>query len=164
MKKLFCLIFLAILSCSTTKNNYCFVENGFEYSVVSSDLSKVNKKIILNNLTNNSNIKYRKNSDLKIVLNIGMKERTSLVSSDNSTLIESITFTTEYKIYNKKNFIADGKIIIIDDSDVFDNRFANYSLDSYVIENFSKNLNSKLENKIEAILKQNEKNCSVGKI
>jgi len=159
MKKLFCLILLIITSCSIKQNNYCFINDGFEYSIVNSDLNKLNKKIILNNLINNSNIKYKKNSNLKIVFDIEIKENTSLISLNNSTLIKNITFTTKYQIFDKKNLIKEGKIIIIDDSDVFDNRFANYSLDSYIIENFSKNLTTKLENKIDMLLKQNEKNC-----
>lgn len=148
------------MSCSTQKNNYCFVDRGFEFELISSDLSKINKKIVLSNLVNNSSIKYEEKSDLKIVLNIQTRRNTSLVSLNNSTLIENINFITEYKVFDKKNLITQGKIIIVDDSDVFDNRFANYAVDSYIMENFAKNLTNKLENKIELLLKENAKNCS----
>ncbi len=160
MKRFFCLIFLIFISsCSGQKNNYCFIERGFDFSINSTDLNKINKKILLDNLINNSNIEYKENSDLKIVLNIQTRRTSSLTSLNNSTLIENINFTTEYKILDKGNLITEGKIIIIDNSDVFDNRFANYAVSNYIMENFSKNLTKRLENKVDMMLKNNYKNC-----
>ncbi|HSQ97851.1 MAG TPA: hypothetical protein VLL98_03985 [Rickettsiales bacterium] len=160
MKKLFCLLFLVLISCTTNLNNCCFIERGFEFDISSSDLSKTNKKIILDNLINNSSIKYEKNSNLKIVLNIATRRNSSLVSLNNSTLIENINFITEYKIFDDKKLIKEGKIIVVDDLNTYDNRFANYAIDNYVLENFARNLTNKLESKIALLLKENQKNCN----
>lgn len=159
MKKLFCLVFLALMSCTGHSNNYCFVERGFDYEVNSSVLTKINKKILLNELVNSSNIKYSKNSDLKIVLNVEIRKNTSLISSNNSTLIENIDFITRYQIFDSKNLLDSGKIITIDDLNTYDNRFANYAIDNFVMENYAKNLTNKMEGKIELLLKRNSKNC-----
>lgn len=157
MKKIFLLLFIFLISCShNVKKLPCYDVKDYNFEVKSSKLNKINKKILLDYLINNSNIKYNSNSDIKVILNISTKRNSSLVSLNNSTILKNILFITKYGIIIDGNVVDNGKIVLSNDIEIFDNRFANYSLDNYVMENFARNLTYKLEEK----LKKFEKNIS----
>ena len=162
MKKLFYFFFLFIISCSINniKNDRCLSVDGFNFQINSKNLTKIDKKKLLDSLINESNIIHNENSSIKLILNIFTRESSSLVSLNNTTVSKNITFITEYKIIDNNDILLDeGHIILIDDLDVVDNRFANYVSKNYITDNFIRNLTYKLENKVSIFLKNNEKNC-----
>ena len=157
MKKIFLLLFVFLISCSHNVEKLpCYEINGYDFEIKNAELSKINKKILLDYLINSSNIKYDNTSNVKVVLSISTRRNSSLVSLNNDVMLNNVLFITKYDIVIDGKMVDNGKIVLSDDVEVFDNRFANYSLDNYVMENFARNLSFKLEEK----LKKFEKNIS----
>lgn len=155
MKKIFLLLFVFLISCShNVEKLTCYDIKNYNFEVKSGELNKINKKILLDYLINSSDIKYNANSNVKVVLSISTRRNSSLVSLNNDVMLNNILFITKYDIVIDEKVVDNGKIVLSDDVEVFDNRFANYSLDSYVMENFARNLSFKLEEKLKKIEKK----------
>ena len=155
MKKFFLLLLVFLMSCSHNVGKLpCYDVKDYNFEIKSGELNKINKKILLDYLINNSNIKYNGNSNVKVVLSISTRRNSSLVSLNNSVMLNNILFITRYNIVIEGKSVDNGKILLSDDIEVFNNRFANYSLDNYVMENFAKNLSYKLEEKLKKIEKK----------
>ena len=155
MKKIFLLLFIFLISCSRNVEKLtCYDIKNYNFELKSGELNKINKKILLDYLINSSDIKYNANSDVKVVLNISTRRNSSLVSLNNDVMLNNILFITKYDIVIDEKVVDNGKIVLSDDVEVFDNRFANYSLDNYVMENFARNLSFKLEEKLKKIEKK----------
>lgn len=161
MNKLYYILFLFFLSScySVVDTKHCINTDTFDIGINGNNLNKINQKLVLNKLINESSIKYNKDSDLLIEVFITLRRNTSLISVNNIVQLENLNFIVNYSIKNKiDNTIIDkGKFIIIDDLNISDNRFANYATDNYIMENFAKNLSIKLENRIKNLLIY--KNC-----
>lgn len=162
--KIYFLLFFVFFVCSCSSNTkvdelYCIDNDAFDVSIFGNDISNVSKKQIFNRIINESNIKFDETSIYLINLSINVKRTTSLVSGNNTVEIENVNFVVNYKIINKINntLIDSGKFIIVDEVDISNNRFANYARDNYIIDNFTKNLIVKLENKVQILL--NNKKC-----
>lgn len=155
MKKFFLLLFVFLISCShNVEKLTCYDIKNYNFELKSGELNKINNKILLDYLINSSDIKYNANSDVKVVLNISTRRNSSLVSLNNDVMLNNILFITKYDIVIDEKVVDNGKIVLSDDVEVFDNRFANYSLDNYVTENFARNLSFKLEEKLKKIEKK----------
>lgn len=157
MSKIYYLFFLMLFlsSCySNTGIKYCIDEDTFDIAIIGNELSKINQKLVLNKLINDSSIKYNKDSNLLIEVNITLRRNTSLISINNTVQMENLNFIVRYSIKDKTNKLTldNGKFIIVDDLNVSDNRFANYATDNYIMDNFAKNLSIKLENKVKGLL------------
>lgn len=151
---LFFLMFF-LFSCRSTTDIYtCVDTDAFDINIVDTNLNKVEQKSILNKLINESGIKFDKDSSLLIELKIVLRKNVSLVSTNSVTRMNNFNFVVHYKIKNRidNSVLDNGKIIVIDDLNVSDNRFANYATNDYIINNFTKNLLAKLENKIKSFL------------
>lgn len=157
MKRIFLLFFIILISCSHNIEKLpCYDIKDYDFEIKNTELNKINMKILMDYLINDSNIKYNNTSNVKVVLNISIKRNSALVSLNNDIILNNILFITKYNIVIDGKSVDSGKILLSDDIEVFDNRFANYSLDNYVMENFARNLSFKLEEK----LKKNEKKFS----
>lgn len=157
MKRIFLLFFIILISCShNVKKLPCYDVKDYNFEIKNTELNKINMKILMDYLINDSNIKYNNTSNVKVVLNISIKRNSALVSLNNDIILNNILFITKYNIVIDGKSVDNGKILLSDDIEVFDNRFANYSLDNYVMDNFAKNLSFKLEEKLKKI----EKNFS----
>lgn len=146
---------LFLCSCySNTSPKYCVNGDTFDIAIISNELSKINQKLVLNKLINESNIKFNQDSNLLIEINISLRRSTSLISSNNTVQMENLNFVVHYSIKDKANKLTleKGKFIIVDDLNVSDNRFANYATDNYIMDNFAKNLSIKLESKLKSLL------------
>ena len=149
-----------VCSCSSVKKvSYCINSEKFDINIINSEIDKINQKLILNTLINESNVEYDKYSNFLIELQIKIRRNNSLISINNTVEIENINFVVSYKIFdkNEKNIIDKGKIIIVDSVHISDDRFANFATENYLMENFARNLSIKLENKIKMLL--NNKKC-----
>ena len=93
-----------------------------------------------------------------------MVRKASILSNNNTTDAENINFIVNYEIYdkNEKIVIDSGKIFVVDDINISNERFANYAFEENIINNFSKSLSVKLKNRIDLILKRNS--CKNNKI
>lgn len=158
MKKFYLLLFTILISCATAKNVPCLTTNEFAINVSSGQLSRIAIKTLLNGLINNSSIYYNENSNYVINLNVSLSRSSLLMSINNTSEIDSVYLTARYEIIEKTdNIVIDkGKIIVIDDINISDNRFANYMSDEYVMHNVLGNLARQLENRID-MLKNNKK-------
>ena len=155
MKKIFLLLFVFLISCSHNVGKFpCYNVKNYNFEIKNAELSKINKKILLDYLINSSNIKYDNTSNVKVVLSISTRRNSSLVSLNNDVMLNNILFIIRYNIIIDGKSIDNGKIVLSDDVEVFDNRFANYSLDNYVMENFARNLSFKLEEKLKKFEKK----------
>lgn len=155
MKRIFLLFFIILISCSHNIEKLpCYDIKDYDFEIKNTELNKINMKILMDYLINDSNIKYNNTSNVKVVLNISIKRNSALVSLNNDIILNNILFITKYNIVIDGKSVDNGKILLSDDIEVFDNRFANYSLDNYVMENFAKNLSFKLEEKLKKIEKK----------
>lgn len=162
MKILTTVLFFLLMSCSNInkQKDYCISDDNFDIKINSSSLSNLEKKILLNDIINNSTIKFNEKSDFLINLNIAKKITDSLISDNNESQIQNVIFTVRLNITDKnlKKVIYNSKIIIVDSVNISENRFSNYTTKKVATENFSNNFSNKLQNKIEQILKNNK--CS----
>lgn len=155
MKRIFLLFFIILISCSHNIEKLpCYDIKDYDFEIKNTELNKINMKILMDYLINDSNIKYNNTSNVKVALNISIKRNSALVSLNNDIILNNILFITKYNIVIDGKSVDNGKILLSDDIEVFDNRFANYSLDNYVMENFAKNLSFKLEEKLKKIEKK----------
>ncbi len=157
MSKIYYLFFLILFLNSCYSNNnikYCASTDLFNINIISNDLSRMDQKLVLNKLINESSIKFNQDSNLLIDIRIVLKRNTSLISINNTVQMENLNFIVYYNIKDKvNNLVLDkSKIIIVDDLNVSDNRFANYATNNYIIDNFAKNLSIKLESKVRNFL------------
>ena len=167
-KKFLFLLFLIyfVNSCAVNQNNktYCIDNSNFSIEVAGGNLSNLNKKIIMNSLVSESGINIDQDNKKSILLTIDMVRKASILSNNNTTNAENINFIVNYEIYdkNEKIVIDSGKIFVIDDINISNERFANYVFEENIINNFSKSLSVKLKNRIDLILKRNS--CKDNKI
>lgn len=160
-KKILFLLFLIcfVNSCAINPNNktYCIDNDGFSIERMGGNLSNLNKKIVMNSLVSESGINIDQNNKKSILLNIDMVKKASILSNNNTTDAENINFIVSYEVYdkNEKIVIDSGKIFVVDDINISNERFANYVFEENIVNNFSKSLSVKLKNRIDLILKRN---------
>ncbi len=152
----FCIILLCFfaISCSSTNKKYCISGDVFDIEITGGSLSRVSQKLLLDSIINNSSINIDEDSNFLITLNIGTVRRTSLVSMNNDIENQNVDYIVKYKITDKinKGIIESGKLIITDDINISDDRFANFATENYITENFVRNLSMRLENVIKSVL------------
>ncbi len=155
--KIYIIIFLILVSCSNNYKveNYCLNDDFFTLAEISGNISRLEKKIISSNLINNSSIKFEKNNNKKINLDINFYKKASITSNNNTTSVENINFTINYKIYDKDKLLTYGKFIISDEITISKDRFSNYITEEYLNNNFAKDVSFKLKNRIDLFLKNN---------
>lgn len=160
-KKILFLLFLIcfVNSCAINQNNktYCIDNDGFNIERMGGNLSNLNKKIVMNSLVSESGINIDQNNKKSILLNIDMVKKASILSNNNTTDAENINFIVSYEVRdkNEKIVIDSGKIFVVDDINISNERFANYVFEENIVNNFSKSLSVKLKNRIDLILKRN---------
>lgn len=161
MRNFFLLLFVFLISCSLNKvdKNSCINGDEFNVIVVNEGLNKIDRKIIISRIINDSSINFNRNSNYVVELKINMRKNTALISPNNTTELENISFIVNYKVLNKNNgvIIDKGRFIVVDEVDVSESRFANYATDKYIMDNFTKNLIVKLEGRLRLLLKN--KSC-----
>ncbi len=156
---LFIIVILPSCSLNKKKPEYCINSDSFDITLTSNALSRINNKVIMDNIINYSNINIDQNSNYLIQLNIDIRRRTSIVSINNEVENQNINFIVKYNIFDKKNktVLDGGKFIIIENFEISDDRFANFATDNYLMENFARNLSVRLESFIDSLLIN--KNC-----
>jgi len=133
---------------------YCVNSDNFAINITANEISDVDKKLILDRIVNGTSIRVNKDSDMLIELKITLRRNVILMSPNNTVDMENLNFIVYYEVMDRVNKVAidRGRFIISDDLNVSENRFANYTANRYVMENFAKNLSIRLENKIVSLL------------
>ena len=147
MKLLFYLLFL--FSCSYN-DKYISIKD-FDIEIIDSNLSRIQQKILLEQLINQSLINYNANSEFLIKLNIKSRTKKSLVSSKNiSTIVSNVEWIVRYILVNKNtNKIFDEqKFIIVEDVYDSDYLFSNFQRIEYNYDNLVKKISNFIERKI----------------
>ena len=147
-------ILLALSSCFTTVNDYCVTNNYFTLGQITGDLNNLDKKNLYNFLINNSGINIEEDNNKVIDLNINISKIDSILSTNTTASMNNFIFYIIYKIYDKdKNIILEtGKITIVDTLNISSSRFADYSTEQNLFNNFYNSLSIKLKNRIDLFL------------
>ena len=153
LRLFFLFLFLLFLFSCSTVNDGCVDGDSFDLKI-NGNLNKINYKILLDGIINNSGINININSNYIIKLDVSVVVKTSFLSINNDIEGQTINYIVKYSIFNKNNnmVIDSGKIIISDDLDISDDRFSNFATNNYITNNFVRNLSIRLEKIIENIL------------
>lgn len=157
MKIIIVILSLLVISCSNFKTDSCLTEKSFDITIANTDFNSINQKKLLNNIINNTNITYNKNSKYIIKLYINTTKRKALITKNLEEEITNILFTTKYEIIDKysNSKIYDNNIIINDSLVISEARFHNIANEDEIVDNFIQNLSLKLESQINIIFKKN---------
>ena len=162
MKKIILILTLILMSCTTIKSKipYCISNNDFDIEINSNDINKIGKKTIFNDIINNSTIGFNQDSNYKLKLTITKRITDSLITDNNESELQNVIFNVYIKIIDKKTNkeIYNDKMIVNVTSNISDNRFRNYTMESFIIDSFSSNFVNKLQNRIDLVIESSQCN------
>ena len=147
-------MFLMLTACFTTVSDYCVTDNYFAIGQINGGLSNIDKKNLSNFLINNSGLNIDQDNSKVIDLNINVSKIDSVLSNNTTASMNNVIFSINYKIYDKNTNIRidDGKITIVDTINISNNRFADYTAEQNLFDNFYNSLSIKLKNRLELFL------------
>ena len=138
-----------LISCVFYEQQVPTIDN-FDITISSSQLDKVQEKIILEQLLNRSIFKYNQDSEYLLKLNIKNYYRKSLVSKNINTIASNVEWIITYSLVKKTdNLILDQqKFTIIDTNYESSKIFSNFRTNEYRFNNLVTNISSFLERKL----------------